>query len=207
MGALRGLQDHEGMVRWLADYTLTQVPLGTGIQPASSPAAQEPKVTTHNILLEYGQRDLSVYFAEIEPPVRSSDIEVFWRSLFAVADAVKGIHNLEVHDAGTETEYHGYNPSQAVRTTILALTAIRWHTDIKPDNILYLEDRLRTDRSLKVDRATTLENCEKAFKLADPGFAKFQPKSHTHSQAVPERILEGGTVSYGMCHPSLAQLL
>lgn len=109
MNALSGLQDHEGMVRWLADYTLTQIPLERGSQPASSHAAQEPEVTTHNILLEYGQRDLSVYFAEMEPPVRSSDIEAFWKSLFAVADAVKGIHNLKVHEAGVEKEYHGYN--------------------------------------------------------------------------------------------------
>ena len=72
---------------------------------------------------------------------------------------------------------------------------------------MYLEDRLRTDRSLKGDRGSTPENREKSFKLADPGFAKFQPKSHTSSQAVPERILDGGTMSYGMCHPSQTQLL
>ena len=107
MSALRGLQDHEGMVRWLANYTITQTLSGTGSPPASSSAAQVPEVTTHNILLEYGQMDLSVYFAEMEPPVRSADIEAFWRSLGAVADAVKGIHNLKVHEAGIEKEYHG----------------------------------------------------------------------------------------------------
>ena len=76
--------------------------------------------------------------------------------------------------------------------------ASRWHTDIKPDNILYLEDRLRIDRSPKGDLGTTPEHRERAFMLADPGFAKFQLKSHTHPQAVPKMILGGGTVSYGM---------
>ena len=109
MGALIGLQDHEGMVRWLADYTLTQTPIVTESQPTTSPAGNQPAITTHNILLEYGQRDLSAYFAEMEPPVRSSDIEAFWNSLFAVAEAVKGIHNLKVHEAGMDKEYHGYN--------------------------------------------------------------------------------------------------
>ena len=108
MSALRGLQDHEGMVRWLADYTLTQSPLETGDQTADSPTAQVHEVKTHNILLEYGQMDLSVYFAEMEQPVRSSDIETFWRSLFAVAEAVKGIHDVKFDEAGSEKEYHGY---------------------------------------------------------------------------------------------------
>ena len=40
-------------------------------------------------------------------------------------------------------------------------------------------------------------NKEKAFKLADPGFAKFVPKPQHESQAIPKQVLEGGTETYG----------
>ena len=38
---------------------------------------------------------------------------------------------------------------------------------------------------------------EKAFKLADPGFAKFNRKTQVESQEVPKQILVGGTETYG----------
>ena len=107
MKALRGLKDHEGMVRWLADYKKSQTSSEEPGHPAADSFNQTSKNTTYNILLEYGEMDLSNYFEEIEQPVRSSDIEAFWRSVFAVADAVKGIHNLRVHDAGVTMEYYG----------------------------------------------------------------------------------------------------
>lgn len=58
----------------------------------------------------------------------------------------------------------------------------RWHTDIKPDNILNVED-------------TGTGICK--FKLADPGFAQFEPK--TRGTVVPKKQLWGGTKTYGMC--------
>ena len=49
---------------------------------------------------------------------------------------------------------------------------IRWHADIKPDNILIVHEK---------------------FKLADPGFAKFIKKADGN----PKEIVTGGTETYG----------
>ena len=56
--------------------------------------------------------DLDNYFENKEPPVRSSDIEMFWKSIFAVADAVKGIYNIIVNDYGSPLEYYGWAHTQ-----------------------------------------------------------------------------------------------
>jgi hypothetical protein len=48
----------------------------------------------------------------------------------------------------------------------------RWHADIKPDNILWVQQR---------------------FKLADPGFARFE-----RANEKDETIIRGGTRTYGM---------
>ena len=77
------------------------------------------------------------------------------------------------------------------------LTENRWHTDIKPDNILYVEERVKTSTSLVVPDTSEPMSREKAFKLADPGFAKFNLKSQVKSQEVPKQFLEGGTKTYG----------
>ena len=107
MDALRGLKDHDGMVRWLTDYKKTETPGAVSGYAVAEPSDQRSENTTYNILLEYGEMDLGNYFYEIEPPMQPSDIEGFWRSVFAVADALKGIHNLRVKDAGTIMEFHG----------------------------------------------------------------------------------------------------
>ena len=60
------------------------------------------------------------------------------------------------------------------------LSKIRWHSDIKPDNILNVDDI-----------GTGI--CK--FKLADLGFAKFVPKIKSNSP--PKCKLEGGTKTYG----------
>lgn len=49
----------------------------------------------HNIILEYGQRDLDEYLADNYPPVLSNEIIAFWQDLFKVADTLKGLHQLE----------------------------------------------------------------------------------------------------------------
>ena len=73
----------------------------------------------------------------------------------------------------------------------------RWHTDVKPDNILYVEERLNVNGTADGDNQPKSANEEKAFKLADPGFAKFIPKPQHNSQAIPKQVLEGGTETYG----------
>lgn len=75
---------------------------------------------TYNLLLEFGERDLEEYCADLTnvPPVRSCEIIRFWESLFKVAAAIEKIHNLSIMQGRKVMNYHG------------------WHADIKPDNIL-----------------------------------------------------------------------
>ena len=105
MDAFFGLKKHEGMVRWLADYEKAHHFPATQVDTAAGPSKH--KIITHNILLEYGEMDLGVYFENNLPPVLQSEIEAFWVSLFATADAVKGIHNLKVRNAERTEEYYG----------------------------------------------------------------------------------------------------
>ena len=107
MDAFRGLQAHDGMVRWLADYKKAHDPGGMVQNAAARGLKRDFNETSYNILLEYAQMDLSDYFKNMKPPISSLEIEVFWRALFAIADAVKGIHNLKVKDAGITEEYYG----------------------------------------------------------------------------------------------------
>lgn len=92
MDAFTALQGHEGMVRWLAEYEKVD-------QNGSK---------TYNILLEFGEMDLGDHFKRTLPPVLPLEIAAFWRSLFAVANAVEGVHDLKVRDdSGQTKEYHG----------------------------------------------------------------------------------------------------
>lgn len=93
------------MIRWLANYKYTHV-LPTG-QAAAASSPSKQATTSYNILLEYGEMYLGDYFKEVLPPVLQSEIEAFWRSLFATADAVRGIHNFKVCNAGQVEEYYG----------------------------------------------------------------------------------------------------
>ena len=79
------------------------------------------------------------------------------------------------------------------------LTRSSWHTDIKPDNILWVEDRLKLDSPLDEVDPSKLEEDQNKFKLADPGFAKFVKKSPKGSSGVPRQHLQGGTFTYGWC--------
>lgn len=75
----------------------------------------------------------------------------------------------------------------------------RWHADIKPDNILFVESRLKKEKDDTTDDGdqSKLEQNESTFKLADPGFAKFVKKPQKASTEVPKQLLSGGTETYG----------
>ncbi|KAI9687319.1 MAG: hypothetical protein M1822_002362 [Bathelium mastoideum] len=106
---------------------------------------------TYNILLEYGRLDLDEYFACTAPPTSYEEIRSFWKQLFQVANALHAVHQPSTDDG---LQYYG------------------WHGDVKPDNILVVNDE---------------------FKLADFGFAKFQEGD---SDVAMSRV-EGGTQTYG----------
>ena len=146
------------MIRCLGDYTYG-----------------EEDQKTYNILLEYGEADLDEYFSTTPPPALASEIIAFWEDLFKVAEAVRDLHSFEFPRAGVEREYHGYaNPSLLVDMTDNS----RWHADIKPDNILRVNDRVNG-------------RVNGVFKLADFGLASFGRMDEERA------LLRGGTVTYG----------
>ncbi|KAL9581438.1 MAG: hypothetical protein Q9212_003902 [Teloschistes hypoglaucus] len=167
--AFECLKDHKGMVKYLGWFKSVECKHGGGGRtmgmvacPDMGKAACPDHHTTCNILLEFADMDLGVYFQNRLPPALSKEVEEFWKALFAIADAVKDIHNFKENRGEEVREYYG------------------WHTDIKPDNILNVED-------------TGTGICK--FKLADPGFAQFEPK--IRGTIVPKKQLWGGTKTYG----------
>ncbi|KAL8698877.1 MAG: hypothetical protein Q9201_006328 [Fulgogasparrea decipioides] len=159
--AFDSLKGHKGMVKYLASFKNVETNHTTEEKDwAASPSLEHH--STGNILLEFADMDLSVYFQNRQPPALSKEVEEFWKALFAIAVAVKDIHNFKENRGGEIREYHG------------------WHSDIKPDNILNVED-------------TGTGICK--FKLADPGFTQFESKNkHTN---IPKLRLWGGTKTYG----------
>ena len=125
--------------------------------------------TEYHILLEYGDFDLEEYFDRHTPPVLPAEIVEFWTSLFEVARAVERVHKIETKRGERQQEYYGYVgvPNKHTYTEML-----RWHADIKPANILLVQKR---------------------FKLADPGFARFERVAKSYQET---RIM-GGTMTFG----------
>ncbi|KAI4110034.1 MAG: hypothetical protein L6R37_000167 [Teloschistes peruensis] len=167
--AFECLKDHKGMVKYLGWFKSVECkhangdrPMGMVACPSMGTVACPDHHTTCNILLEFADMDLGVYFQNRLPPALSKEVEEFWKALFAIADAVKDVHNFKENRGEEVREYNG------------------WHTDIKPDNILNVED-------------TGPGICK--FKLADPGFAQFEPKKK--DILIPKRQLWGGTKTYG----------
>lgn len=106
MDAFIGLKGHEGMVRWLADYEKADKDNPTPRIPGTR-AVECKRITTYNILLEFGDMDLGDYFKRTLPPVLPLEIEAFWRSLFAVTNTVEGVHDFEVRECGQTKKYYG----------------------------------------------------------------------------------------------------
>lgn len=106
--AFDALQNHNGMVRCLADYTHVEKMAGP----------QEGSITTNtfNLLLEFGEFDLDEFFAQRLPPVFQGETEEFWRALLDVAEALDGIHNLEMDTHGTVQQFQGYAMSRIFKT-------------------------------------------------------------------------------------------
>ncbi|KAI4218743.1 MAG: hypothetical protein L6R36_008776 [Xanthoria steineri] len=125
--AFDALRDHKGMVQFLAAYTHAEkegVDAGAQSAPSGTQQGHIPK-NTHNLLLEFGEFDLEVFFGERLPPVLQDETDQFWKALFEVADALDGLHNPRVETYGHIQELHG------------------WHADIKPDNILSVQGKFK----------------------------------------------------------------
>jgi hypothetical protein len=96
--AFYGLQNHQGMVRYIGDYEHRET------EQSSPGGTLLPMPTTYNILLEWGDHDLRYLFEHDLPPVLETEVEEFWTELIEVADALEGMHNLR---NGIDEEYHG----------------------------------------------------------------------------------------------------
>ncbi|KAF4630836.1 hypothetical protein G7Y89_g7300 [Cudoniella acicularis] len=117
---------------------------------------------TYNIILEFGEMDLVEYFHAKPPPQLPVEIVEFWDWISNIVRSIQTVHELS---HGTE-KYDG------------------WHGDVKPDNILVVNDKL---------------------KLADFGFAEFKKRieGELGPGELPTTRMRGGTDTYGA--PELAQ--
>ncbi|KAI1346723.1 hypothetical protein F5Y01DRAFT_264959 [Xylaria sp. FL0043] len=102
--------EKEGIVQYIGWYTHCEKALNTGTE-----------TTYYNLVLELGDQDLYSAFQKENPPITFSEIQVFWKSMFNVADALASIQILR----------------RGIYTTYL------WHGDIKPENILDVKGRFK----------------------------------------------------------------
>ncbi|KAI0857438.1 hypothetical protein F4860DRAFT_359654 [Xylaria cubensis] len=145
--AFHGIRYEKNIIKCLGTVKCAQYR-----QLSDNPKTSEPRIS-HNILLEYGENDLNEYFCVHSPPVLGREIIDFWENLFQIVDALQRVHNLEQkRKDGTTDWYTGC------------------HADVKPDNILRVQGRL---------------------KLADFGYATFVPCGEGHPSP------DGGTETYG----------
>ncbi|KAG7047599.1 protein kinase domain-containing protein [Colletotrichum scovillei] len=106
----------------------------------------------YNIVLELAAFDFYTAIQEESPPISVAEISDFWQAMSEISGALASIHTVEIDGR----EY------------------LTWHGDIKPQNILRVNDR---------------------FKLADPGEASMQLK--TTSITEPQKVKSaGGTRTY-----------
>ena len=93
--AFGALRHNKGMIQCLGHFSVRDSAMYS-LQPL-------PLSGTMNILLEYGRFALMGVFLYRFPPVSSSEIEGFWRSLIEVVDALKGIHDIKTQNG----RWHG----------------------------------------------------------------------------------------------------
>jgi hypothetical protein len=111
--AFWALREHEGMIRYLGDFSHPNDPscrnkqengpgeTGEGesilgdetITGTATASGEHVGRMTTNILLEWGETDLEDFFAERQPPVLGSEVRIFWKELFGVAEALQRVHN------------------------------------------------------------------------------------------------------------------
>lgn len=115
--AFDALQDHRGMIKCLADWR-QETPYEELTLAQRDARNEEHPFTTCNLLLEYGQQDLDVYFSRTNPPVLPWETIAFWKELRGILETVARIHRWQPD--GNQNEFQGL------------------HADIKPDNLLWV---------------------------------------------------------------------
>ena len=97
--AFTGLKEHKGMVKYLGNFYRDE------FDGAGGEGQEQKYTTTYNILLQYGECDLTEYFIQNYPPLFPDDVHEFWQDLFEVAETVKGIHTIK--DSHSHQTYLG----------------------------------------------------------------------------------------------------
>jgi hypothetical protein len=109
--AFNTLSQAGGMVQCLASYEHEEpYILGNASNVTDNSHANVTDVryrATHNILLEFGESDLDVFFGDRLPPVLQTEVEEFWKALFEVVDAVADIHDGKTDTGGVFEEFEG----------------------------------------------------------------------------------------------------
>ncbi|KAF2659609.1 kinase-like protein [Lophiostoma macrostomum CBS 122681] len=146
--AFDGLKNNKGIRRYLGSYEHFEKPRTPGH------ASMDRPVMTRNILLEYGEFSLRDILMDRLPPVFAVEIKDFWSHLIELVDALRGMHRLRI--GGEEYSV--------------------WHNDIKPGNIIVVNDD---------------------YKLADLGLARFEKRSPKNGDKTPTIEAPGGTRTYG----------
>lgn len=101
--AFRGVQELDGIVQYLGYYGHDEV-------KEDDSTHMTYLHRTWNIILEYGELDLTEYMADGQqhPPVLQREIIQFWRLILNVAGAIDGIHKRDYESAdGKRTLYNG----------------------------------------------------------------------------------------------------
>jgi hypothetical protein len=111
VNAFYALRNQNAMIKYLGDFGHKEKRVQKSSGSSQHTDLEDQQIptfrVTHNILLEYGESDLEEYFVDKVPPYLQPEIEAFWAGLFAVADAVKGIHLLKLPSSGKTQEYYG----------------------------------------------------------------------------------------------------
>ncbi|KAI8948186.1 hypothetical protein F4801DRAFT_558150 [Xylaria longipes] len=102
--------EKEGIVQCIGWYTHCEKDLNS-----------DTETIHYNLVLELGAQDLYSAFQKENPPITFSEIQIFWKSMFNVADALASIQVMQ----------HG------------RYTTYLWHGDIKPENILDVRGRFK----------------------------------------------------------------
>lgn len=115
--AFLALLSNSAMVQYLGYFSYkereygnsdsSETPEGLRANPKIVEPEEQIVRATHNIVLEFGESDLEEYFVDNQPPAFQPEVEAFWSGLVEVAEAVKGIHNLETTNGGRVQQFYG----------------------------------------------------------------------------------------------------
>ncbi|TGJ84445.1 hypothetical protein E0Z10_g4314 [Xylaria hypoxylon] len=151
------IADKEGIVQCIGWYTHCEK------EPDS-----KTETIYYNLVLELGDQDLYSAFQKENPPITFAEIQIFWKSMFNVADALASI---QVQQIGQFTTY-------------------LWHGDIKPENILDVRGcfKLADPGEARVKTVPIYSNGE-VPKIPVPGGTRSfaAPEKFTYR---PERLVE-----------------